>query len=439
MNRTNHLRATTGRAVPASLITPVLVALTACTPSPLAERTEARLRASMLNAIQREVAEADPGTTPVRLSSPAPDTSKLEIRPDHLELIEAEYSTEADTQRVLSAADDPASAIATLAGSNLMGESTVTAVVSLERAIQTAVANNLDTEVARYEPAINQASIVEAEAAFDWLFFGSASWQDSSTPQAGQGFGTGSGVIRNDSETLNAQAGLSSNLTTGGSLSLTHTFNNTNVQSSFFGAEPNPNPAYASNFEVELNQPLLRGFGETVNLADIRLAENAERSSVASLRSQLIETVTDTERAYWTLLQAYRELVVLNRLLERGIEVRDDILARRVQDARQAQIADAIARVERRKGDLLVARQALRRASDNLKRLVNDPALPVGSEVLLIPIDAPPAEEVSVSLLDAITTAVAERPELDIALLSIDDAEIREDVARNLRKPRLDL
>jgi outer membrane protein TolC len=51
----------------------------------------------------------------------------------------------------------------------------------------------------------------------------------------------------------------------------------------------------------------------------------------------------------------------------------------------------------------------------------------------------PAAEEVSVSLLDAITTAVAERPELDRALLSINDAQIREQVAANLRQPRLDL
>lgn len=439
MNPTHALRAAAGHTVLLASIPTALLAISACAPSPLAKRTEAELRTTMLNAIQREVAQASPGANPISLSPPSPDTSKLEIRADHLQLIEDEYSTNADTQRVLDSDDDPAQAIANLAGTNLMGLPTTTATVSLERTIQTAVANNLDTEVARYAPAINQANIVEAQAAFDWLFFGSASWQDSKIPQPGQGFGGASDVIRNDSETLSAQAGLSTNLTTGGSFGLTHSFNNNNVQSNFFGSEPNPNPAYSSNFEVELNQPLLRGFGETVNLAEIRLAENAERSSVASLRAQLITTITDTERAYWTLVQAYREVVIQTRLLERGIEVRDDILARRVQDARQAQIADAIARVERRRGDVLRARQALRRASDNLKRLVNDPSLPVGSETLLVPLDAPPAEEVAVSLLDAITTAVAERPELDIALLSIDDAEIQEQVARNLRKPRLDL
>jgi outer membrane protein len=418
----------------------VLAALSGCAGSALSERSEAEIRRSMLDALQREIAQTEGTPEPVRLTEPAPDTAKLEIRPEHLELIEAEYSTQADSARVAARLEDGQDALAILAGENLMGQPTRTAGVSLERSIQTAVANNLTAEFARYAPAINQATIVEAEAAFDWLLFGSASYQDSSVPQAGSGLGGGSpGVVRDDSTAWNASAGLRRSFTTGGSLGLTHSIGSTDVDSTFFGATPEPNPARNANFEVELNQPLLRGFGETVNLAEIRLARNAERGSVSDLRAELISTVTETERAYWALVQRYQELVILTRLLERGEQVRDDILARRVQDARQAQVADAIARTERRRGDLLRARQALRRASDNLKRLVNDPALPVGSETLLVPLDMPAAEEVSVSLLDAITTAVAERPELDRALLSIDDAQIRERVARNLRQPRLDL
>lgn len=422
----------------ASMTIASLLPLVGCANSELARNTEAELRRSMLGALQREISNAEERAEPITLDAPNPDTSKLSIRSDHLELIESEYSTDADMKRFAESNPEGADYAAVLAGMDLMGRPTTTATISLDRTIQTAIANNLDTEVARYAPAINQASIVEAEAAFDWLLFGSASWQDSSIPQAGQGFGS-TDVVRNESETFSATAGVSRNLTTGGSLSLSHTLGNNNVESSFFGTAPTPNPAYNSNFEIELNQPLLRGFGQTVNLADIRLAQNAERSSVSDLRAQLITTVTETERAYWTLVQSYRELVIRTRLLERGVEVRDDILARRVQDARQAQIADAIARVERRRGDVLLARQTLRRASDNLKRLVNDPNLPVGSETLLVPLDAPPAQEITVSLLDAITTAVAERPELDNALLAIDDAEIREQVAQNLRQPRLDL
>lgn len=417
-----------------------VLAAAGCANSALSERTEGEIRRSMLHALQREIVQAEQTPEPVLLDEPAPDTAKLEIRAEHLALIEEEFSTRAEVERIRGAAGEGEDPAALLAGDNLMGLPTRTVGVSLERSIQTAVANNLDAEFARYGPAINQARIVEAEAVFDWLLFGSAVYQDSSVPQAGSGFGGGvAGVVRDESTRWDVTAGLRRTLTTGGSLGLTHSIGATDVESSFFGTTPEPNPARYANFEVELNQPLLRGFGETVNLAEIRLARNAERAAVAELRAELIRTVTETERAYWTLVQRYQELVIRTRLLERGMAVRDDILARRVQDARQAQVADAVARVERRRADVLRARQALRRASDNLKRLVNDPALPVGSETLLVPLDMPGTTEISVSLLDAITTAVAERPELDRALLAIDDAQIRERVARNMRQPRLDL
>lgn len=413
--------------------------LSGCSGSPLAQSTEAELRRSMLEALKREVSHADPSAAaPRRLETPEPDTSKLEIRPEHIAEIEKSYSTAADIALITGRAEEGENPIAMLAGDDLMGQPTRTAGVSLERSIQTAVANNLDAEFARYAPAINQATIVEAEAAFDWLLFGSAAYQDQSVPRPGQGF-SGGGITRDASKAWTASAGLSRTMTTGGSLGITHTIGSTDVDASFFGSEPEPNPARVANFDVELNQPLLRGFGETVNLAEVRLARNAERASVSDLRAELIRTVTETERAYWTLVQRYHELIILTRLLERGEQVRDDILARRVQDARQAQVADAVARTERRRADVLRARQALRRASDDLKRLVNDPALPVGSETLLVPMDAPAAAGVTVSLLDAITTAVAERPDLDRALLGIDDAQIREQVVRNLRQPRLDL
>lgn len=423
------------RAVAPSL---ALLLLAGCSSSPLSERTEGELRRSMLDALQREIADSENAGEPRRLDPPAPDTTKLSIRPEHLKLIEEGYSTDADLARMREGAPDGADLTAWLAGDNLMGQPTKTVGVSLERCVQTAVANNLDAEYARYSPAINQATIVEAEAAFDWVLFGSAAWQDASVPQPGQGF-SGGGIVRAEEQSFAGQLGVRRTLTTGGTLGLTHDLGYSDVESSFFGSVPSPNPANTANFEVELNQPLLRGFGETANLAEVRLARNAERASVSDLRAQLISTVTETEQAYWTLVQRSRELVIYSRLLQRGEEVRDDILARRVQDARQAQVADAVARVERRRADVLRARQSLRRASDSLKRLINDPALPVGSETLLMPLDAPNAEEISVSLLDAITTAVAERPELDRALLLIDDAQIREQVARSLRLPRLDL
>jgi len=420
-------------AAAASLAFCVVLSIPGCG-SPVKERSEGELRRAVTRSIEREVERARDQAGDIELTTTT-DLTKLEIRDDHLEQIEREYSTDAYIDE-LDEQDPGSDPITTLIGRDLMGGETRVVEIGLGRATRAAVRHNLDVEFARYAPAISQAQLVQAAAVFDWTLFGEVRGNDSVIPQTSAGL-FGSGVVRPTNDGVDASVGLRKQLTTGGAISISQEAGYTN-QRPFFGAAA-PNPSNTANLVLDFNQPLLDGFGRATTLAQVRLARNAERSSVSELKSQLIASASDTERAYWRLTLAYRELVIRAKLLERGIEVRENIIARRVQDASQAQVADAVARVERRRSDLISARSALRTASDALKRLINDPRLPVGSELLLVPTDRPSGEALTFSLLDAINTAVNERPEIDRALLTIDDASIRENVARNARLPTLDL
>ena len=398
------------------------------------------MRRAMIRSVQREVegARGDGDGASARSVDvdSTTDLTKLEIREDHLEQIQKSYSTEGYIEALRESDPEAEDPILALLGDNLLGTETALVGVNLEGAVRGAVRNNLDVEYARYGPAISQSALVEAEAVFDWTLFGSVTGNDSAVPQTSAGaFGTG--VVRPESDGANGEVGLRKTLTTGGSLSVSHQSSYTNVESSFFGSAA-PNPSNGANFVVDYTQPLLDGFGRDTALAQVYLARNAERSSVSALKSSLISTASETERAYWRLVLAYKELVIRSKLLERGIEVRDDIRARRVQDARQAQVADAVARVERRRSDVLTAQTALRNASDALKRLINDERMPVGSEVLLAPAATDVIEPITYSLVDAISTGIRERPEIEQALLTIDDATIRENVAKNGKLPTLD-
>ncbi|MDF1809024.1 MAG: TolC family protein [Phycisphaerales bacterium] len=406
--------------------------------SPIERQSERELQQSMIRAIETEIEQAKLNQEPLHLEQTL-NLEKLEIREDHLEQIESQYSPNGYLTQLMEQAPDGDDPISSLVGENLMGQPTQLIGLTLENSIQTAVRNNLAVEVASFTPAISQSALTQAEAQFDWLFFANAQYQDSIIPQAGSGFGGSTSFIRNSSQSANASVGVSRQTSTGATIGISNDVNYTNVDSSFFGTAPIPNPANASNVTLDITQPLLQGFGRDTNMSQIHLARNAERSSVVSLKSSLIDAASDTEKAYWTLVLRYKELVIRSKLLERGIKVRDDIKARRVQDARQAQIADAVARVERRRSDLLVARTNLRNASDHLKQLMNDPSLPVGSETLIVPREDASSASISYSLLDSITTGITNRPEMEIALLTIDDATIRQQVAKNQRLPKLDL
>jgi outer membrane protein TolC len=88
---------------------------------------------------------------------------------------------------------------------------------------------------------------------------------------------------------------------------------------------------------------------------------------------------------------------------------------------------------------VIEARRDVGKASDQLKILLNDPALPVGGEIDLIPVDFMVDAAITYSLRDSVLTALERSPLLDLATLSIDDAAISEIVARNGRLPQLDL
>ena len=122
------------------------------------------------------------------------------------------------------------------------------------------------------------------------------------------------------------------------------------------------------------------------------------------------------------------------RLYERTIAMRDKLEPRFGFDLLLADLNEVNARVDQRYADVLRAQQNVRLLSDQLKRLMNDPDLPVIDES-----DKPADEAITFSLLDQVTTALQERPEIESALLAIDDADVRRVVADNAQLPILNL
>jgi outer membrane protein TolC len=331
--------------------------------------------------------------------------------------------------------------IALLMDEDLFGRPQTVVGVSLERAVKSAVRHNLDVALAQFGPAQREADVVRAQAAFDWAFVASLDWQDTDQPRASNsfpGFG-GGGVVLSSDQTVTAQAGLERTLITGGQFGLSQRYLYTDTRPSFTGSVPTPDPSTAAALVLDFTQPLLAGFGSDIALSEIRINQNAERRAIAEFQRSIMTTVSNVEDAYWDLVGAQWDLVIQAKLVERGEKVRDDIKVRSILDADPAQIADAVAQVERRKGDLLRAQRVVRAASDRLKILMNDPRLTLGDEIALVPTDAALDAAIEFSLYDAMLTAIEHRPEVQQAILAIDDASIRQMLADNRLLPQLDL
>lgn len=395
--------------------------------SPFGQRddTTNSLRRSIAQAAGREMVEAQLWPGPIALTREN-RVEALGLKPE----VMAELERMAGP-RALAAAPAPL-------GPSLLTKDARVAPVTLERAIRSSVNNNLDVQFARLSPAISEAKLVAAQAAFDWVFFNNLQWNSTDEPIASQSTSPlGTRQTTNQQQAVQDTVGLRRRLTTGGQFTIQHQATFTNVDTPNLFVIPDPN--YQANLSLQLDQPLLRNFGSDAALAQVRLARNADRNDIQELKSKLIKNVTETEAAYWDLLRQQYDVKIFQRLLDQGEEVRQKLQKRRQFDVKDSTYSDAVSKVQQRKAQVIQAQRNLVVASTRLKQLMNDPEFTVGSEVVLVPADEAVDAPVEFSLADALLLALANRPEVQRSILSIDDTSIRLQLAENGRLPLLDL
>ncbi len=300
--------------------------------------------------------------------------------------------------------------------------------LTLEDAVHRAVANSLVVRVQSYNPAINTARVVEAEAAFDAVFFMDLTKNLDDTPAPSELVGT-------SVDFFSINTGLRKPLPTGALL-------DTRVQllrietDNRFQTSP---ITYTSAFVATLRQPLLRNAGIDFNRARINIARNDLKLSDQAFKRQVRDTVFATEQAYWQLAAARREVTIQARLLSQLEKTYDYLDQRRNFDVYLIQLSQTRASVETSKADFIRVVNQVADAEDALLAIINDPTLNLVDELEIIPTDFPAAQPIRISPAAAVQTALENRSELVEAALTIDNAAIRVGQARNQAQPRLDM
>jgi outer membrane protein len=216
-------------------------------------------------------------------------------------------------------------------------------------------------------------------------------------------------------------------------------------------------PAYTTSVGVDLRQPLLRNRVIDPTRAALRVTALDRERSGAALARQVLQTVSEVETAYWNLVAARRDLDVRRGSLALAEQQRADTQVR--IDARTvppSDLAQPTAEVERRRGDLLSAREAVVRAERALKQLMLDDAGDPFWVMGLTPADAPEiadagagagawagagagAVTANVDIERALADAERLRPELSEINARIARHGVEVTLARDAVKPRLDL
>jgi len=320
--------------------------------------------------------------------------------------------------------------------------------VRLQEAIARALEHNLDIKAGSYDPAISMTQVVQAQAAFDAVFFSTAQVQNTDQGNPETGFITRTVTTPNGpiSERVATDpftrvqddvytVGLRKLLATGASIQVSQRLRRLgdDATSAFY------DPFYETSIDVEIRQPLLRDFGIDVNRAQINAARNSQSVSVQQFNRLVIDIVSNVEAAYWQLVLARQTVRIRENLLRRAEVALEVLDKRRRYDADLAVVARNRGLIERARGDLVVARNSVLQRQEQLLRLLNDPNCAVGGLWEVMPSEQPTTRAYEVNREQAMQTALAMRPELIAQRSSIDTAGLALGVAENQLLPRLDL
>jgi outer membrane protein TolC len=402
-----------------------LFALAALTPSAPAQDDDARLRDALRKALQ--------GDTPA--TTPAPGTPVTPVVP-------ATPATPATTTTVTTVYT-PLNLV-----TNATGTGTVVQ-LSLRQAIELALIHNLELQVERYTPILENYAYRALYGYYDPVFNSSVSRTTIERESGGFNQNTGNPFPGTKTETDNVTAGLGGYLPTGMRYDIGHSVNEidarlpdpgnaiTNIGGVFIPTRREK--TWDSAFTAIATQPLLRNSWIDAPRLAIRIARRDVRISDLTYERLIMDVLNRVEQAYYELI-ATRELI---KVREADVGVKRQFFneqRRRVEvgtlaplEEKLAQSQLALAEIE-----LIVARRDAANAEVILKGLIRDNLLG-DLNIRIEPTDKLLAIPETQDVYDAFREAIQKRPDLHAQRVTLERQQIQLKFTQNQLFPSLDL
>jgi outer membrane protein len=308
--------------------------------------------------------------------------------------------------------------------------------LTLDEAIEMALEKNEGLVIERESLGAASAAVLGAKGAYDPVLELEGSYSKSTEPVTAFGSGGIPYLSAPESDSKAASLTIRQLLPTGGALSLRANGSRATTDGSFDLLSP----AYDSRVGVEFRQPLLRNRATDASRLSVRVAKVGREGAEASLRRAVTETLATVERAYWTLVDARHEMDVRREAVRLAEEQQSETRARvESGSAPRTELAQPQAELERRRGELLAAGEALSRAANALKVLIlkgDDDALWTEE---LAPVENVETPTDSVDVAAAVERALSNRPELAIAGAAVKRRHAESAFARDGKWPSLDV
>lgn len=300
--------------------------------------------------------------------------------------------------------------------------------LSLEQAINEALLNNFSLKVVQIQTDIAEANLDGAESGFDLEIFAEGNVRKTEQPTA---FAETSATSSDD---RNYSAGVRKRLEFGTQITAS-----SNLNRRFSDAGVNiSNLSQSASIGLSIRQPLLQGAGKSPNRAQINLADNTLSSTREQLRESVLNTLFETESAYWQLAASASALLFRQTSVEAGETFLNQARERqRVGVATELEVLQARASLAQRTEALIRAEESLLNSWDALL-FVTGKDLGVSSDPPDLDTLPVPSGEPA-PLRNLWELAKTQNPDIARADLAVSRARIAASAARNDLLPQLDL
>jgi len=294
--------------------------------------------------------------------------------------------------------------------------------MSIDDAVATALEQNLDLQVQRINPQLQDLSLDQFKAAYTPNFVSTVSSSDSTQPSTSFLSGSATGITNGRSNFNFGVASLTS--WAGGSYDVrwNNSRNTTNNAFSTF------NPQLNSSISATFSQPLLRNFKIDGTRQQLLVGQKNREISDVQLQQSISLTTRNVRNAYYDLIYAIGNLAVQRQSLGLAQQSLKDNRARvEIGTMAPLDIVQAEAEVATREEAVILAEAAIERQQDAIRGLVYSPTSPDFWTARIEPTDTVTFVPTAVDTEAAVKNALTQRTDIANARknLEINDVNIR--------------
>ena len=313
------------------------------------------------------------------------------------------------------------------------GQTGITKRLSVDEAVALALEQNLNLQVQRLDPELQDLTIAQVKTAWTPLVSSTFSNRSSTSPVSSF-FAGAENQLTNDNFGATVQA--SQLLPWGANYNVQ--WSNTRLRSnSLFDS---PNPSLQSAVGATYTQPLLRNFRIDGTRQQLLISRKNREITDVQLQQTVLATTRAVKHGYWDLVFAHENLKVQQQSLQVSLESLKNNKARvEIGTMAPIDIIEAEAEVARNEESVIVAEAQIMRAEDALRQVIMDPKSPDFWSIHFELTDQPTFRDQAVDVDSAVKNAMEKRTDLAQMRKSLEASDVNIRYFRNQILPDLNL